>query len=162
MSHHPSRTNTWHARHATDSPTPASATSSKPPQAGPSSARPTAPTGTASKNPAGNTQPQHAHARHGTTPGHATAAPPPTHPSSDPTAKSAADAKASCHPTTAAPNHLLHHITAGHSPGDVNSKTALTSTYATPNFPSNPTPPDSGGCQEFFLDGSENFGGAAW
>lgn len=82
--------------------------------------------------------------------------------SSDPTARSAADAKASCHPTTAAPNRLLHHIIAGHSLGDVNSKTALTSTYATPNFPSNPTPADSGGSQEFFLDGSENFGGMAW
>ncbi len=57
---------------------------------------------------------------------------------------------------------LLHDIVAGQSLGHVNQKTALTSVYATPDFPSNPTPPDSGGSQEFFLDGSENFGGTAW
>ncbi len=57
---------------------------------------------------------------------------------------------------------LLHDIVAGQSLGHVNQKTALTSAYATPKFPSNPPRPDSGGSQEFFLGGSENFGGMAW
>lgn len=57
---------------------------------------------------------------------------------------------------------LLHDIIAGQSLKADSLKIALTSRYATPNFPSNPTPPDSGGSQEFFLDDSENFGGMAW
>lgn len=65
-------------------------------------------------------------------------------------------------PTPPHTQRLLHDITAGQGLGSGNQKEVLTSAYATPNFPSNPPPPDSGGSQEFFLDGSENFGGVAW
>ncbi|SHR84037.1 Uncharacterised protein [Mycobacteroides abscessus subsp. abscessus] len=57
---------------------------------------------------------------------------------------------------------LLHDIIAGQSLKADSPKIALTSRYATPNFPSNPTLPDSSGSQEFFLGDSENFGGASW
>lgn len=64
-------------------------------------------------------------------------------------------------PTPPHTQRLLDDIIAGQSPDGVNRKTALTSVYATPDFPSNPTPADSGGSQEFFLGDSENFGGAS-
>lgn len=184
MSHHPSRTSPWHARHATDSPTHTSATSYPTAKAGPESDPSTAPTGTAPTNQAGHNAAYPAPAAPDTTCGPATAAPASTHPNSDPTAASSTAHNPATKTKDAPPTaerygrdnpvkrfhgrvtrperRLLHDIVAGHSLGHVRSDKAVTCAYATPKFPSYPGWPDSGGSQEFFLGGSENFGGMAW
>lgn len=185
MSHHPRRTNTWHDRHATDSPTHTSATSYPTATDGPESDPSTAPTGTAPTNQAGHNATYPAHATTDTTCGPATAEPASTHPNSDPTAASSTVHSPTTKTRTALRHQignpdspferwlletdmqpwqrrLLRDIFAGQSLGDINSDTALTCTYATPNFPSYPGSPDfPGGSHSFFWTGSENFRGAA-